>query len=68
MLLHLNFKAKQSKAMPSDAYFMFRAFVPGDAETASLHSIRMDEEERAGGDKVFKAIFHQKDPVVWFDV
>lgn len=47
---------------------MFRAFVPGDAETASLHSIRMDEEERAGGDKVFKAIFHQKDPVVWFDV
>jgi len=53
---------------PSDAYFMFRAFVPGDADTASLHSIRMDEEERPDGDKVFKAIFHQNDPIVWFDI
>ncbi|TVY48294.1 hypothetical protein LOCC1_G001449 [Lachnellula occidentalis] len=53
---------------PSDAYFMFRAFVPGDADTATLHSIRMDEEERPDGDKVFKAIYHQNDPIVWFDI
>ncbi|TVY43178.1 hypothetical protein LSUB1_G001102 [Lachnellula subtilissima] len=53
---------------PSDAYFMFRAFVPGDADTATLHCIRMDEEERPDGDKVFKAIFHQNDPIVWFDI
>jgi len=52
----------------SDAYFMFRAFIPGDADTAKLHSIRLDEEERTDGDKVFKAIFHQNDPIKWFDI
>jgi len=52
----------------SDAYFHFRAFIPGDAETAKLHSIYLQEIERPDGDKVFKAIFHQNDPLEWFDV
>jgi len=51
----------------SDAYFMFRAFVGGEAETASLHCIHMEEIEKPDGDKVFKAIFFQNDPLEWFD-
>lgn len=49
---------------------MFRAFIPNasEAETAKLHSIRMDEIEKPDGDKVFKAIFSQDDKLEWFDV
>jgi hypothetical protein len=53
---------------PSDAYFMFRAFIPGDAETATLHCIRLQETEMPDGDKVFKAIFSQDDKLEWFDI
>jgi len=53
---------------PSDAYFMFRAFIPGDAETATLHCIRLQEIEKPDGDKVFKAIFSQDDKLEWFDI
>jgi len=50
-----------------DLYFHFRAFIPGGAETATLHSIRMDETEHPDGDKTFKAVFFQNDPLEWFD-
>ncbi|KAF8858147.1 hypothetical protein BDZ45DRAFT_674277 [Acephala macrosclerotiorum] len=51
-----------------DLYFMFRAFIGGDAETAKLHCIHMEEIEKPDGDKVFKAIYFQNDPLEWFDV
>lgn len=51
----------------SSCYFMFRAFIGGDAETAKLHCIHMEEIEESNGNKLFKAIFHQKDPLEWFD-
>ena len=52
----------------SDAYFMFRAFIPGGAETARLHCIHMAETEDADGEKKFQAIFFQNDPLDWFEV
>jgi len=54
----------------SDAYFMFRAFVPnpGETESVRLHCIHMEEIEQPDGDKVFKAIFFQNDPLEWFDI
>ncbi|KAH6678149.1 hypothetical protein B0J14DRAFT_316129 [Halenospora varia] len=52
---------------PHDAYFHFRAFIPGDAETASLHCIHMKQIDKPDGDKVFKAIFSQSEPLEWFD-
>ena len=51
----------------SDCYFMFRAFIPGEAETAKLHCIHMEEIEKPDGDKVFRAIYGQNDPLEWFD-
>jgi len=51
----------------SDCYFMFRAFIPGEAETAKLHCIHMEEIEKPDGDKVFRAVFFQNDPLEWFD-
>ncbi|TVY75568.1 hypothetical protein LSUE1_G004616 [Lachnellula suecica] len=54
--------------VPSAAYFMFRAFIPSDAETAKLHGIHLQETEMPDGDKVFKAIFQQGDKLEWFDV
>ncbi|CZS90902.1 hypothetical protein WAI453_003902 [Rhynchosporium graminicola] len=50
-----------------DRYFMFRAFIPGEAETARLHSIHTEEVEKSDGDKVYRAIFLQNDPLEWFD-
>jgi hypothetical protein len=47
---------------------MFRAFIPGDAETATLHCIRMDEIDHEDGNKTFRAIYSQEDPLVWFDI
>ncbi|KAH8808380.1 hypothetical protein F5884DRAFT_792005 [Xylogone sp. PMI_703] len=47
------------------AYFMFRAFISGEAP--KLHSIRMDEIEEPDGGKSFKAIFSAQDPLEWFD-
>jgi hypothetical protein len=52
---------------PGDAYFMFRVFLPGRAETAKLHCIRMEEIDLEDGRKQFKAIFFQNDPLEWFD-
>jgi hypothetical protein len=52
---------------PGDCFIHFRAFIPGNAETATLHSIRMDEIEHEDGEKTFRAIFHLKDPLEWFD-
>ncbi|KAF4630101.1 hypothetical protein G7Y89_g8037 [Cudoniella acicularis] len=52
---------------PHDAYFLFRAFIPGGAESAKLHCIHMEEKELPNGDKVFKAIFNQDEPLEWFD-
>jgi len=51
----------------SDCYFMFRAFIPGGAETAKLHCIHMEEIEGEEAEKTFKAIFFQNDPLEWFD-
>ncbi|KAG4412034.1 hypothetical protein IFR04_014826 [Cadophora malorum] len=57
-----------SHAYPeNDCYFMFRAFIPGEAETAKLHCIHMEEIEKPDGDKVFRAVFFQNDPLEWFD-
>ncbi|KAH8784076.1 hypothetical protein BGZ57DRAFT_884674 [Hyaloscypha finlandica] len=50
-----------------DCYFMFRAFIPGEAETAKLHCIHMEEIENEDETKTFKAIFFQNDPLEWFD-
>ena len=52
---------------PGDCYFMFRAFIPGEAETAKLHCIHMEEIENGDETKTFRAIFFQKDPLEWFD-
>lgn len=46
---------------------MFRAFITGDAETAELHCIHTEEAEKPGGDKVYRAIFSQRDELDWFD-
>jgi len=50
----------------SPLYFMFRAFVPGGAETAKLHCIHMAEEGK-DGEKTFKAIWKESDPLEWFE-
>jgi len=52
----------------SSSYFMFRAFVGGGGETAKLHCIRLQEIEEDDGNKIFKAIFAQDDPLEWFDI
>ncbi|KAG9239479.1 hypothetical protein BJ875DRAFT_448192 [Amylocarpus encephaloides] len=49
-------------------YFMFRAFIAGEAEGAKLHCIHMEETERPDGDKDFRAIFGEGDKLEWFDV
>lgn len=46
---------------------MFRAFISGEAETAKLHCIHTEELEKSDGEKVYRAIFSQKDPLEWFD-
>ncbi|CAL3963596.1 unnamed protein product [Diplocarpon coronariae] len=51
----------------SDKYFHFRAFIPGDASSAQLHSIHTEEVEKPDGDRVYRAIFSLKDPLEWFD-
>lgn len=51
----------------SDAYFHFRAFIPGGSETAKLHCIQMQQIDHDDGEKTFKAIFFQNDPLEWFD-
>ncbi|TAQ89004.1 hypothetical protein B7494_g2682 [Chlorociboria aeruginascens] len=48
-------------------YFMFRAFIPGEAENARLHCIHTQELEQEDGTKSFKAIFTENDPLEWFD-
>jgi len=52
----------------NNAYIHFRAFIPGDASTAKLHCIHLEETEKPDGDKDFKAIFVQNDPLEWFDI
>jgi hypothetical protein len=49
-------------------YIMFRAFIAGEAETARLHCIHLEERERGDGEKDFKAIFGEGDGLEWFDV
>lgn len=51
----------------STSYFMFRAFIPGGAETAKLHCIHMAEIEGKDGEKTFKAIWGPDDKLEWFD-
>ncbi|KAI9050749.1 hypothetical protein LZ554_004868 [Drepanopeziza brunnea f. sp. 'monogermtubi'] len=51
----------------TDAYFMFRAFIPAEASTAKLHCIHTEEAEKPDGDKVYRAIFSQHDKLDWFD-
>lgn len=46
-------------------YIHVRIFVSGDGPM--FHSIREDEIDGKGGDKVFKAIFGEEDELVWFD-
>lgn len=46
---------------------MFRAFIPGGAETAKLHCIHMAEIEGKDGEKTFKAIWGPDDKLEWFD-
>lgn len=54
---------------PSDAYFMFRAFVPNpsDSETTKFHCIHTEEIDKEDGSKDFRAIFFQNDKLEWFD-
>ncbi|KAH7330063.1 hypothetical protein BKA65DRAFT_527727 [Rhexocercosporidium sp. MPI-PUGE-AT-0058] len=65
--LHLLGKVLLPDSDASQCYFMFRAFIPGEAETAKLHCIHMEEVEKPDGDKVFRAIYSQDDPLEWFD-
>ena len=51
----------------SNSYFMFRSFIPGGAETARVHCIHMAEVEEKDGEKTFKAIWSEQDPLEWFD-
>jgi hypothetical protein len=46
------------------AYFHFRAFIAG--QTVKLHCIHTEELE-TNGNRTFKAIFSQSDPLEWFD-
>ncbi|KAI9644453.1 hypothetical protein NHQ30_006474 [Ciborinia camelliae] len=49
-------------------YFMFRAFIAGDSDTAKLHCIHMQETDVGGGEgKMFRAIFGEHDELNWFD-
>ncbi|KAF7853136.1 uncharacterized protein EAF02_012079 [Botrytis sinoallii] len=51
-----------------DKYFMFRAFIPGDSDTATLHCIHMEETDVGGEEgKFFRAIFGEEDELKWFD-
>ncbi|TEY44389.1 hypothetical protein BOTCAL_0352g00090 [Botryotinia calthae] len=51
-----------------DKYFMFRAFIPGDSDTATLHCIHMEETDVGGKEgKFFRAIFGEEDELKWFD-
>jgi len=51
-----------------DKYFMFRAFIPGDSDTATLHCIHMEETDVGGEEgKFFRAIFEEEDELKWFD-
>ncbi|APA14925.1 hypothetical protein SS1G_14386 [Sclerotinia sclerotiorum 1980 UF-70] len=51
-----------------DRYFMFRAFIPGDSDTAKLHCIHMEEKDVGGEEgKKFRAIFEENDELDWFD-
>lgn len=52
-----------------DGYIQFRAFVPnpGNSEIVKLHTIHTEEKEQADGNKTYRAIFSQKDPLEWFD-
>jgi hypothetical protein len=56
-------------AMPDSgpAYILFRAFDAGKDEDATLHSIHTEEKEHPDGDKTYRAIFNEDDPVEWFD-
>lgn len=60
-------ESPHTSARPGNCYFMFRAFIPGEAESAKLHCIHMEEIEKTDGTKTFKAIFFQNDPLEWFD-
>ncbi|ESZ91354.1 hypothetical protein SBOR_8262 [Sclerotinia borealis F-4128] len=51
-----------------DKYFMFRAFIVGDSDTAKLHCIHMEETDVGGEEgKMFRAIFRESDELTWFD-
>lgn len=65
--MHLFGKVLLQEASPGPAYFMFRAFIPGEAENAKLHCIHTEEIEKPDGDKVFKAIFGEGDKLEWFN-
>ncbi|KAF6813895.1 hypothetical protein CPLU01_14535 [Colletotrichum plurivorum] len=48
------------------AYIHVRAFdTPG--EPGKLHSIHTEEKEHSNGDKTYRAIFTDDDPLEWFD-
>ncbi|CAG8955971.1 hypothetical protein HYFRA_00008826 [Hymenoscyphus fraxineus] len=66
--LHLFGKVLLPESDNQASYFMFRAFIAGDAETAKLHCIHLEETERPDGDKDFRAIFTKNDRLEWFDV
>jgi hypothetical protein len=66
-IIHFPFSPTDITSRAGDCYFMFRAFIPGEAETAKLHCIHMEEIENEDETKTFKAIFFQSDPLEWFD-
>ncbi|CAG8977920.1 hypothetical protein HYALB_00001800 [Hymenoscyphus albidus] len=66
--LHLFGKVLLPESDNQASYFMFRAFIAGDAEMAKLHCIHLEETERPDGDKDFRAIFRKNDRLEWFDV
>lgn len=66
-MLVTGYKESADYCRGSDAYFHFRAFIPGGAETARFHCIQMQQIDQPDGEKTFKAIFFQNDPLEWFD-
>lgn len=67
LFLDLHWSRDADCSRGSDAYFHFRAFIPGGSETAKLHCIQMQQIDHDDGEKTFKAIFFQNDPLEWFD-
>lgn len=59
---------ESTKPTGEGKYIHFRAFIPGEPNTAKLHCIHMEETDVGGEEgKMFRAVFGEGDALEWFD-